>query len=176
MRIVLLGDSHLARVRRDVALIGPEVHNAAVGGASSRDLAAQAERAGVAGLADGDAVVVSVGTNDAAPWKQVPVADFTEALRACWLSVPARHRVYVTPPGVDEARLGGPSDRTNRVVDDYRAAAVAVCHALDVHLVRAEQVVAPLGADAFVDDGLHLTGPAYRLLLPAIAAGVRASG
>ncbi|CAM3542817.1 hypothetical protein [Nocardioides zeicaulis] len=90
MRIVLLGDSHLARVRRDLALVGPDVHNAAVGGATSHDL--------------------------------------------------------------------------------------AVCRDLDVHVVHAEQVVAPLGAGAFVDDGLHLTGDAYRLLLPAIAAGVRAAG
>lgn len=176
MRIVLLGDSHLARVRRDLALIGTDVRNGAVGGASSLDLAAQAERAGAGGLVEDDAVVVSVGTNDAAPWKRVPVPDVTEALRACWLSVPARRRVYVTPPGVDEARLGGPSDRTNHVVDSYRAAAVALCRELDVRVVHAEQLVAPLGVDAFVDDGLHLTGPAYRLLLPAIAAGVRGAG
>lgn len=172
MRIVLLGDSHLARVRRDLALVGPDVHNAAVGGATSRDLAGQAERADVAALADGDVVVVSVGTNDASPRKQVPVPSFVDHLRACWSSVPAR-RVYVAPPGVDEARLGGPADRTNRVIDDYRTAALAVCRELGVNVVPAEQVLAPLGADAFVDDGLHLTGRGYRLLLPAIAAGVR---
>jgi len=33
-------------------------------------------------------------------------------------------------------------------------------------------VLAPLGADAFLDDGVHLTGAAYDVLLPAIAAAI----
>lgn len=170
VRVVLLGDSHLARVRRDLPLLGPDVRNAAVGGARVHDLEAQVA---VASVVPDDVTVVSVGTNDAAPWKAVPVLDFTEALRACWLAVPARRRVYVAPPGVDEARLGGPRDRTNRIIDLYREAAVVTCRELDVRVVRADQVVAPLGAGAFVDDGLHLTGRAYRLLLPALAEATR---
>lgn len=50
-------------------MVGPDVCNAAEGGASALDLLAQATRAAVD---EGDLVVVSVGTNDAAPWKQVP--------------------------------------------------------------------------------------------------------
>ena len=69
MRVVLLGDSHLARVRRDLLVLGPDVCNAAEGGASSLDLLAQATGAAVE---EDDLVVVSVGTNDAAPWKHVP--------------------------------------------------------------------------------------------------------
>lgn len=185
MRVVLLGDSHLARVRRDLGLIGTDVHNGAVGGATVRALAAQAADARVG---RGDVVVVSVGSNDAAPWKQVPLEAFRADLERLLTSVPAAHWVLVTPPGVDETRLaggGGPAggDRTNEVVDTYRAAAVGAFVGASVgadavvgaSLVRAEEVLRPLGADAFVDDGLHLTGRAYALLLPAVGAAVGAA-
>ena len=73
MRVVLLGDSHLARLRRELPRLGESVVNAAVGGATVLDLEAQADRVG---LAPDDAVVVSVGTNDAATRNEVPVLDF----------------------------------------------------------------------------------------------------
>jgi lysophospholipase L1-like esterase len=156
-RVVLLGDSHLARVRRDLSMVGSRVRNAAVGGATSLDLLAQAVRAAVD---EHDVVVVSVGTNDAAPHHHVPVAAFAEALAQCLHSVPARRRVYVAPPGVDESRTSATGGRTNALIDAYREAAVAACDELGAHVVRTEQVIRPLGADAFVSDGLHLAGPA----------------
>lgn len=166
---MLLGDSHLARVRRDLDLLGADVLNAARGGASALDLAAQA--AGV-GLADDDTLVVSVGTNDAAPWKQVPLDDFRSALGGFLRAAQPRRRVYVAPPGVDEARLGREVDRSNAVVDAYRRAALEVAVELGAAVVRADLVLGGLGPDAFTDDGVHLTGAAYRMLLPAVAAAV----
>lgn len=170
MRIVLLGDSHLARVRRDLAAIGPDVTNAAEGGASSLDLFAQARRAGVR---EQDVVVVSVGTNDGAPWKRVPLDEFAAALADCLGSVPSGSGVYVAPPGVDESRLPGTGDRTNAVIDRYRDAALAVCEQTDARVVRADHVIAPLGPGAFAGDGLHLGGRADDLLRPSIAEAVR---
>ena len=169
MRVVLLGDSHLARVRRDLPALGPDVCNAAEGGASSLDLLAQATGAAVE---EDDLVVVSVGTNDAAPWKHVPVTKFAQAVTHCLRSVPARHWVYVAPPGVDESRLTGPGDRTNAVLDEYRDAAVSACVEAGASVVRTELVIGPLGADAFASDGLHLSGRAYQVVLPAIAEAV----
>lgn len=169
VRVVLLGDSHLARVRRDLPVLGPRVRNAAVGGATSLDLLAQAA---AAGAGEEDVVVVSVGTNDAAPWKQVPVARFAEAVDRCLESVPARGWVWVTPPGVDESRSG---DRTNAVLDEYRDTAASACSGAGARVVRAEEVIRPLVSAAFARDGLHLGGRAYDLLLPAIAAAVRAT-
>jgi lysophospholipase L1-like esterase len=173
MRIVCLGDSHLARVRRDLQALGPDVCNAAAGGASALDLLTQATRAEVE---EEDLVVVSVGTNDAAPWQQVPVAVFAQAVLHCMQSVPARRWVYVAPPGVDESRLTGsrPGDRTNAVLDEYRDAAVSVCRDAGARVVRTERVIAPLGAGAFDRDGLHLSGRAYKVLLPVIAEALDA--
>src|SRR5215217_5772612 len=147
MRVVLLGDSHLARIRRDLAMLGPDVCNAAEGGASAPDLLAQGTRAAVD---EADLVVVSVGTNDAAPWKQVPLTVFARALLDCLQAVPARRWVYVAPPGVDESRLTGPGDRTNAILDEYRDAAVFACNEVGARVVRTERVIRPLGAGAFV--------------------------
>ncbi|WP_374453961.1 SGNH/GDSL hydrolase family protein [Nocardioides sp.] len=170
MRIVLLGDSHLARVRRDLPVVGQDVRNAAVGGATSLDLLAQADGAMVT---QDDLVVVSVGTNDAAPWKWIPVTTFAQALLGCMESMPARRWVCVAPPGVEESRLSGSGDRTNAVLDRYREAAGSACVQAGAHLLRTDQVIAPLGADAFAGDGVHLSGRGYEVVLPAIAEAVR---
>lgn len=153
-------------------MVGADVRNAAEGGACALDLVAQATTAAVE---QDDVVVVSVGTNDAAPWKQVPVTVFARAVLDCTTSVPARRWIYLAPPGVEESRLSGPGDRTNAIVDEYRDAAVAACDEAGVRVVRTERVIRPLGADAFVSDGLHLSGRAYKLVLPAIAEAVHAA-
>jgi lysophospholipase L1-like esterase len=153
-------------------MVGSDVCNAAEGGASALDLLAQATKAAVQ---EGDLVVVSVGTNDAAPWKQVPVTVFARAVLRCMQSIPALRLVYVTPPGVDESRLRGSGDRTNAILDEYRDAAVSACDAAGARVVRTERVIRPLGAGAFVSDGLHLSGTAYKMVLPAIAEAVHAT-
>lgn len=83
-------------------------------------------------------VVVSVGTNDAAPLKHVPLTVFAQAVRRCMQSVPARRWVYVAPTGVDESRLAGSGDRTSAVLDESERAyemvlpaIAAVVHATD---------------------------------------------
>lgn len=173
MTTVLIGDSHLARVRRDLAILGTRVRNAAVGGSSSLGLLEQAASARVGGE---DVVVVSVGTNDAAPWKRVSLADFLHALSSCLRSVEAGGWVYVAPPGVVEARLTGHGDRTNAAVDQYRAAAIAAFREAGAHVVRADLLVGPLGASAFAADGVHLNGAGYRALLPAVASAISEVG
>lgn len=173
MRIVLLGDSHLDRVRRDLHRLAPragaEVVNAAVGGSFAFELLGQAHGAR---LRPEDSVVVSVGTNDAAPWKAVPPYEFEDNLRALvdhLVGIGIARLVYLTPPGVDEARLGGPDDRTAATVASYAAAGAALTAAAGGRVVDAHTLLAPLGARAFLDDGVHLTGAAYDLLLPALA-------
>jgi hypothetical protein len=129
MRIVCLGDSHLARVRRDLPVLGPDVCNAAEGGASALDLIVQATSAGVR-------------EDDLAGCRRVPLD-----------------------------RVGRPDERGPRPVPGRR---VSVCDLAGTPVVRAERIIAPLGPDAFVSDGLHLSGRAYKMVLPAIAEALRA--
>lgn len=65
---VLVGDSHLARIRRDLHRIGEDVINLAVGGATIVDVPRQVAR----GVAGSGTFVVSVGTNDAHAERGIP--------------------------------------------------------------------------------------------------------
>jgi lysophospholipase L1-like esterase len=145
----------------DLVRLGDDVLNAAVGGSSSRDLQGQA--ASVAWRTD-DRAVLSVGSDDAAPWKQVPLQEYVDRVSALLAAVPAL-QVYVAPSGVVEDRLTGDPDRTNAVMDAYRDAAIAVCEAADVRVLRADRALAHLGTAAFAVDGLHLSGEGYDVLL-----------
>jgi lysophospholipase L1-like esterase len=170
---VLIGDSHLARIRRDLPILGSRVRNAAEGGASAACLSVQASSAGID---EHEVVVVSVGTNDAAPWKGVPLMDFERTLTAFLSSVKAHGWVYVAPPGVVETRLNRTGDRSNRVMEDYRTAAIKAFEQVGARVVRTDLLVGPLGDSAFAPDGLHLNAAGYRALLPAIADATRDVG
>lgn len=175
MRIVLLGDSHLARVRRDLGHLtcpdcGPtSIENAAVGGADVHDLLAQARGAAVGSA---DRVAVSVGTNDAAPWKQVDLAEGVRQLEEFLVAVESTRLVHVSSPGVDEARLGRDHDRTHATLARYSAAYAAAFTAAGATVVDTPALLAPLGTAAFVADGVHLSGKAYAVLLPALHAAL----
>lgn len=175
MRIVLLGDSHLARVQRDLSRLGRgdpqgsnvepvEIVNRAAGGAIASDLASQAAAVGVG---RDDHVAVSVGTNDAAPGG-VPVGEVREHLEAFLASVILKRLVYLVPPGVDEVRLNGPNDRTNAVMRTYASTAAEVLAGAGAVLIDGPSLVAPLGRKAFVADGIHLSGRAYDRVLSAL--------
>lgn len=177
-RVVLLGDSHLARLGEAPGGLGPDgvetVRNAAVGGAGAGDLLDQARAAGT--TAD-DVLVVSVGTNDAAPWTQPDLDGYTEALRRFVDEVDATRVVLLVAPGVDEARLSGPADRTGRGVAAYAERAAALLGAAGAEVLEAWVLLAPLRERAFVDDGVHLSDEAYDVLLPALREAIaRAAG
>jgi lysophospholipase L1-like esterase len=150
MRVVLLGDSHLARVRRDLPVLGDDVVNLAVGGSIAADLLPQLARAETT---TDDVVVVSIGSNDAG-WRGVPVAHFEDALATFLDTVPTARLVYLAP--ADEAARG------------HAAAATARFGAAGAEVVDAHALLVALGHRALEPDGLHLTGAAYAVVLPAL--------
>jgi lysophospholipase L1-like esterase len=168
VRTVLLGDSHLARIKRELPRLGESVLNAAVGGATVLDLEHQGD--GALLTAD-DVVVVSVGTNDGAPWNKVPVSDFHRTLTDFVVTRRVRTWVVMALPGVDESRLGT-GERTNAVLDAYWGATAAVAESASARLIDSRALLRPLGSRAFDRDGVHLSGEGYRLLLPALAKAV----
>ncbi len=164
MRIVLLGDSHLAYAQPYLRMLGDRVLNAAVGGATVDDLPTQAS---VARLGADDVVVVSVGTNDAA-FRGLAAADFGSRAAALLASLPARGRVVMTTPGVDRDRVVGLPGRVEVIMQAYGDALAAAAEQTGSAVVDTPAVLAPLGSRAFVDDGVHLTEDAYHLLLPTL--------
>jgi lysophospholipase L1-like esterase len=161
MSVLVLGDSHLARVGPALVSLLPGATVRAFGGAVATDLSAQADGLDLAAY---DVVVVSIGTNDAG-WRDVPLEVFTREVEGLVARVPGRV-LLVTSPGADEARAPGWS---NAKLGEFAAAATALVMAAAGGVIDTPSVLAPLGADAFLDDGFHLTTAAYDLLLPAIA-------
>lgn len=165
VRTVLLGDSHLARIKRELPRLGDNAVNAAVGGATVDDLYGQAA---AAAIRPDDVVVVSIGTNDAAPWEEVRSERFGHVLEQFLGSRDVSRWVIVLAPGVIETRWAGSSDRTNALLDDYRAAATAAAASAGAVVIDPKVVLSALGSSAFASDGLHLSGEGYRALLPAL--------
>lgn len=165
MAVLILGDSHLARARPRHAEIAAATTSRAVGGSTVLDLDDQL--AGI-DLAAYDVVVVSLGTNDAG-WRDVPLTQFVSVLDAALARLAGRRLVFVTSPGCDPARAGGCSaDR----LAAYATSATGLVTGHGGIVVDSPAVLATLGAAAFLEDGFHLTQPAYDLLLPAIATAV----
>jgi lysophospholipase L1-like esterase len=162
MSILVLGDSHLARVSRELVALLPDATVRAFGGAVATDLPAQCRGLDLAAY---DVVLVSLGTNDAG-WREVPLDVFTDALGALLDQVAGSRVVLVTSPGADEARA---PDWSNAKLSTFAAAASALVSAAGGTVIDTPALLAPLGTEAFLDDGFHLTPAAYGLLLPAIA-------
>lgn len=167
MTVLLLGDSHLAYLFADhhdlvMRELGPSVSNLAFGGAVAADLAMQASGLD---LASYDAVVVSVGTNDA--FLGVDLGTFRATLSL--FLVPDIPWVLVTSPGADESRPDGA--HLSLLATPYIDESAAAAQGASVVLTRS--LLEPLGSEAFVGDGVHLTRAAYDVLVPAIAAAVR---
>ena len=167
MSALVLGDSHLARVRDLLEASGPGMTVRAFGGAIATDLTDQ-----LAGLdpAAYDVVVVSIGTNDAG-WRDVSIELFTTAFADLLDQVAPARVVLVTSPGADEDRAPGWSTAK---LAAYAAAASGLVVGAGGSVLDTPALLAPLGADAFLDDGFHLTDAAYELLLPALADAIRA--
>ena len=170
MRTMLIGDSHLARLNNDLSpLVATPVIDAAQGGASIGDALRQASSIRVDA---NDIVVLSIGTNDAAPWKQTPLAAFSDGLDQFKDSFDLGRWIYMTPPGVDESRLSGSSNRTNMVMEIYRDKATTVLRSGGASILPSHEVIAELGSFAFSSDGVHLAEAAYSLLVPEIAKSI----
>ena len=180
MKVVLIDDSHFARIRRDLPRLvcsehsspgsgGPEIVNVAVGGACTCDLQ---DQVAAAGLRPDDVVALSVGTNDAAPWKQLAVHEVAEQVDNLLADLSSQRLVYLAPPGVDEARLNGLGDRTNARTALYGAAIGDRFAGAGATVVDGRAAISRVGAAAFADDGVHLSGAGYDVFIAALAAAI----
>jgi len=163
--VLLLGDSHLARVD-NVGRIGPQVTNRAVEGSIAAQL--EGQLAGL-DLDEYDVVVISIGTNDAAPWRDLTLPEFTSAIRDALTRIGDKRTVFMRSPGVETGVRG---EELRLRMAEYAEAAASLFTRAGGEVINTPQLLAPLGAAAFNDDGLHLTARAYDVLLPAVAHAI----
>ncbi len=176
MKVVLFGDSLLALVYKPLIqeleskVPGSDVYNCAVGGWDTDDGVIKAPY--IASL-NPDAVVISLGTNDSAPWKQVPIERFRSNLVSILKSFTDSRIVFFLPPPVNEAKQREGRQRTNILTRQYADAAKEVCVATgSVALIESWEMFSPLlenGPDYHTEDGVHLNDYGNSLLITHLA-------
>jgi lysophospholipase L1-like esterase len=171
--VVLAGDSHLGRFTKqrlgklEALLPNAVVHNCAAGGLNSADLVRQAPA--LARIRP-SVVAVSVGANDAAPWKRVSIRAFRENLRSAFVALDTA-LVYLAPPPVDESQQSEQRRRSNADLATYAAAAQEVCQSLGAMYLDTGSLLSstPASADMYVAGGVHLADHGYDRLIPVLA-------
>jgi lysophospholipase L1-like esterase len=162
----LLGDSHLAALGPSVPGLGDDVVNLSVGGAVAQDLGCQVH---AVALADDARLVVSIGTNDADPSRGLALEAFGAVIDAFVAARPGLRWVYVASPGcagdIDDTWTAAGMAR-------YSARAARVFEAAGGVVLDTPALLAPLGADAFDEDRLHLSAQGYDALLPALTGAL----
>jgi lysophospholipase L1-like esterase len=169
--LVLYGDSLLAEVGKDrismfeETLAGYDVYNCAVGGWDTNDCLKKAPY--IAKL-EPDVIVISLGTNDSASWKHVPLEVFAGNLRKIAEVFHGSKVIYFLPPPVNETDTktsGWP--RSNDVLKQYHDAAKSVCQEQTIAYIDSFAVFMPLldaGKEYHAEDGVHLTDTAYQTI------------
>lgn len=171
--VVLYGDSMLARFTKpridalEMTVGKPAtVLNCAAGGWDSTDCV---RRAPALAPLRPDILVLSLGSNDCAPWKQVPVETFGGNVKEIVATFSNSYAVGLLPPVIREVERPGLGRRRNADLDRYRQALAAATHAcVDV----AEVLTGMPPALRLEDDGLHLTSASYDQVVPALASAV----
>ena len=159
LRVALVGDSHLTDASsRPVTKLGPrlrsmnfEVVTLARGGLDTR----QAVRH--AAPDDVDWIVYSFGTNDAAPWKQVPPDEYERNYATLLTAGAGAAQLVLGPPPVSDRQIG----RLNNVVRQYSDIAARVAQERGAHFV---ELIGQLTELDLAEDGVHLNDRAYATL------------
>jgi lysophospholipase L1-like esterase len=171
-RVILVGDSHLSadasrgvtKLDRRLRAAGWEVENFAVGGVTTRDGLEILPDKLPAGIA-----VYSFGTNDAAPWKLVPLDEFRRNYEQ--LLARCQGEIVVLGPTPVQEPLAHP--RTNALERRYSEAAAVVANAVGATFV---DLISALDGrdDVLLEDGIHLNDAGYERLAELVLAALTA--
>lgn len=175
-KLVLFGDSLFAQAGKhrvimfEDALPGYDVYNCAVGGWNTSDCVNKGPY--IAKLQP-DVLVISLGTNDAAPWKQVDMETYKANIPKIFATFPESKIVWFLPTPVDEVKTKSVGkDLTNDVVKKYHDAAKQICTDNGVAFIDSFAVFMPLlesGKEYHVEDGVHFTDFAYETIANELA-------
>ncbi len=178
-KLVLFGDSLFGQFGKhciaalEASLPGYDVYNCAAGGWDTNDCLKKAPY--IAGLRP-DLVIISLGTNDMSPWKQVELPQFIENLNKIMRIFSTSQVIYFLPPPVNEASEPDDKKIENETAKQYHDAAKALCEDLNIAYVDSWKVFMPLleaGRDYHVEDGVHLSDRGYEILIGELVALVK---
>ncbi len=179
MKIVLFGDSLLSLFHKpyiqdlESKIPGTDVYNCAAGGWNTEDGVIKAPY--IASL-NPEVIVISLGMNDAAPWKQVHIEKFKTNLATIFDIFETSKIIFFLPPPVDEKKQTEGRRRTNAAIQIYADAARHVCNnKSSVELVDSWEIFTPLLENEVVyheDDGVHLNEYGNSLLITHLSEAI----
>lgn len=179
--MTLVGDSVLHRTVRDDPLLEalsiqehfPDytVDNLAHGGTNSYDTLTSIEDYD---FSKSDIVIISLGLNDAAPWKQVPLEDFIANYEAIIKTVGHERIVAIIPNPVDTQKQIAPG-RDNKLIQEYgdAVAKLAQKHHLQTTDMYKTVIQHDDAASLYTEDGLHFNSTGYQLLFNELALHIK---
>lgn len=177
-KLVLFGDSLFAYISKpellslESRLPGYGVYNCAVGGWDTNDCIKKA--AYIATLKP-DVLMLSVGSNDSAPWKQVDIHVYEDNIKGIFKLFSGTKIIYFLPPPINEIVFRNDAKRkglNNSVVKSYNDVAKRLCEDNSIAFLDSWKVFKPLidkGDDYHIDDGLHFSDIGYELLFDELA-------
>lgn len=160
MKVLLVGDSHLARFVRYPWLVARDCTVRAVNGSCARDLEGQWSDLDPAAF---DAIAVSVGTNDCLG-NPTTLDEFRDGLQGLLQRAGAAPVVMVENPGADDRAPDADVAKLRRYADE---GASLVRSAGGVSLNTCA-VIAPLGRHGRSPDGIHVGRWAHLVFIPAL--------
>ena len=170
-KLVLFGDSLFAQAGKhrviifEEALPGYDVYNCAAGGWNTNDCA---QKAPYIAKLQADVVVISLGTNDAAPYKQVPLRTFIENIPKILQAFEGSKIIWYLPTPVDQSKSNAfGKEIPNEVVKQYHDAAKQVCEEYGVDVINSFAIFKPMldaGETYHNEDGVHYIDIAYEII------------
>ena len=177
-KFVLFGDSLLNNFNKELiiklegALKVYDVYNCAAGGWDSRD---GVKKSGYIASLKPDVVVIGFGTNDAAPWKQVPLEEFEKNVNIILDNFKSSKIIYFLPPPVNEEKEQEDEKRSNVTMKLYHDAAKRICLGKGASIIDSWSIFMPMltqKKDYHEEDGVHLNDFGYEILIKNMASGI----
>lgn len=177
-KIVLFGDSLFANISKtellslESRLPDYDVYNFAVGGWNTSDCLKKA--AFIATLKP-DILMLSVGSNDCAPWKQVDIKVYEDNIKGIFKIFSGTKMIYFLPPPINETVFINDAKRkglNNSVVKSYHDSAKRLCEDNQITFLDSWKVFKTLmdkGEDYHISDGLHFSKTGYEILFDELA-------
>lgn len=147
-----------------------DIFNCATGGWNSCDLV---NKAAFISRLEPDLVVVSVGTNDASPWKRVSIQEFRNNLETITKNFKRTRLIYFPPPPINEAWRPKVKMIHNSEVKAYNQAVVEHCEKRNIEYFDSWAFFTPYlqsGQDTYhCADGIHFTTAGNNILSVGLA-------
>lgn len=174
-KLVLFGDSLLANfdkellIKLESKLSDFDVYNCAVGGWDTND---GVKKSAYISSLKPDLIVIGFGTNDAAPWKQVPLEQFGKNINIILDNFSDSRVIYFLPPPVNENKESKGEKRSNETMRRYHDLAKKICLDKKVGVVDSWTIFIPMveqNHEYHIEDGLHLNDFGYDTLIDSLA-------